>query len=539
MKKYSIFLYSLIILSCFAVYGRTAENLELYNVKEYGAHGTGNELDTEYIQKAIDDCEKNGGGTVFFPSGTFLSGTLYLKDNVNIHLSKGATLLGSPNITDYPENNSDYHFYSSSVTKHSLIYGENLSNISIIGEGVIDGQGGSFPGNSGVKPNRYKNRPYIIRFIRCDNVTIKDITLKNSAMWMQHYLACDHLRVQGIKVYNHCNKNNDMIDIDGCHDVIISDCFGDTDDDGITFKSTSARSCKNISVSNCVISSHCNAIKFGTESNGGFENITVSNCIIRPSKSDTLIYGKPAGISGISLEIVDGGIMDGINISDIVMDGPEVPVFVRLGNRGRKYKEDMETPPVGVLRNIRISNIIAKNAGVTGCSVTGIEKNHVENVSLENIYISCSGGNKDKLMVADVLEMEEKYPEATMFGTLPSYGLFIRHVNGISLRDIKFDYVIEDNRPAVICDNVSEITIHNLNAKSEPDITGLILLRNSQNAFIHGNSLRTGVNTYISIEGEQTQNINISGNNLKNAESIYKVNKGALESEVNSKSNKY
>ncbi|MCD6596690.1 MAG: hypothetical protein J7L04_03330, partial [Bacteroidales bacterium] len=534
-----ILLYLIFIFTCIGVYAGIKENPESYNVKEYGAHGTGNELDTEYIQKAIDDCGKNGGGTVFFPPGTFLSGTLYLKDNVNIHLSKGATLLGSPVITDYPENNSDYHFYNSSVTKHSLIYGENLSNISIVGEGVIDGQGGSFPENSRIKPDRYKNRPFIIRLIRCDNITIKDITLKNSAMWMQHYLACDHLRVQGIKVYNHCNKNNDMIDIDGCHDVIISDCFGDTDDDGITFKSTSARSCKNISVSNCVISSHCNAIKFGTESSGGFENITVSNCIIRPSKSDTLIYGKPAGISGISLEVVDGGIMDGINISDIIMDGPEVPVFVRLGNRGRKYKEEQEAPLPGVLRNVRISNIIAKNAGITGCSISGIVGNKVENVSLENIYISYTGGSKDKLKVSDVPEMGKSYPEATMFGTLPSYGLFIRHVNGIFLKDIKFDYVKEDNRSAVICEDVSDVTIQNLNAKAESDISGLILLKNIKNAFIHGNNLRYGVNTYISIEGEQTLNINVSGNNLKNAENIFKVNNGALEREVNSKSIKY
>ena len=174
-------------------------------------------------------------------------------------------------------------------------------------------------------------------------------------MWMQHYLACENLRVTGIRVYNHANQNNDMIDIDGCRNVIVSDCYGDTDDDALTFKSTSEHACENITVTNCILSSHCNAIKCGTESTGGFKNFTISNCIIRPSDDKEPIFGKPEGISGISLEIVDGGVMEGITISNISMDGPEVPIFIRLGNRARKHMTEAETPPVGQLSDVIIS----------------------------------------------------------------------------------------------------------------------------------------------------------------------------------------
>jgi len=176
---------------------------------------------------------------------------------------------------------------------------------------------------------------------------------------MQHYLACDDVTIRGIHVYNHSNKNNDMIDIDGCRNVHISGCTGDSDDDALTIKSTSGRISENITVTNCIFSSHCNAIKCGTESGGGFRNITISNCIVKPSVSPTKIYGAYKGDGGIALEVVDGGIMENVKIDNIVIDGPQVPIFIRLGNRARAYRKDQGPIPVGTLQGVTLSNITA------------------------------------------------------------------------------------------------------------------------------------------------------------------------------------
>jgi len=267
-------------------------------------------------------------------------------------------------------------------------------------------------------------------------IKIEGIKLQNSALWMQHYIACENLYIHDIEVYNHANKNNDMIDINGCKDVIISDCIGDTDDDGITIKSTHAMPNENITITNCIISSHCNAIKTGTESNAGFKNITISNCIIRPSKDTTPIYGKPEGISGIALEVVDGAEMNGIHISNIIIDGPQVPIFIRLGNRARGYDKNLPKPKVGNIENISISNITAFNADPTGSSITGIPNHPVKNITLDNIRIFYQGGGTLQDAQRQIPENETDYPDAIMFDRLPSYGFFIRHAENITLNNV-------------------------------------------------------------------------------------------------------
>ena len=432
-----------------------------YNVTRFGAVGDGETLNTEAIQAAIEACSESGGGIVIFPAGTYLSGTLMLRDHVNLHLQEGATLLGSTNPEDYPEMKTRIRSYYEEIVLQSLIFGEDLSHVSITGKGTIDGQGAAFVVSTNKKPDRYLDRPHIIRMIACKNVQVRDINMRNSAMWMQHYLACENLKVTGIKVYNHANQNNDMMDIDGCRNVIISDCYGDTDDDALTFKSTSEYTCENITVTNCILSSHCNAIKCGTESTGGFKNFTISNCVIKPSADMEAIFGKPGGISGISLEIVDGGVMEGITISNISMDGPEVPIFIRLGNRARKHFPEAETPQVGQLSNVLISQVIARNTGKTGCAITGIPGYPVRNIKLSNMILEFPGGTEDPVLPADVPELEDLYPEATMFGELPAYAFFIRHAEDISLSDITATTLDPDKRKPILTQDVRGITITN------------------------------------------------------------------------------
>lgn len=486
----------------------------IFNVIEYGAKGDGISLDTEAIQKAVNDAGLKGGKVVF-PPGKFLSGTIFLKNNVTLEISEGAILLGSTNLKDYPDTIPDYRSYNDLFLTQSLIYGEDLNNISIIGNGIIDGQGSAFKVTTKIKPDRYKNRPFVIRLVKCSNILIKDITLKNSAMWMQHYLACDYLRINGIKVFNHANKNNDMMDIDGCHNVIISDCFGDTDDDAITLKSTSSRLNENVTINNCVISSHVNAIKMGTESSGGFKNITISNIIIKPSSVKTTIYGEPSGIGGIALEVVDGGIMDGVTISNINIYGVQTPLFIRLGNRGRTFKPGMETPKVGAVKNISISNIVASGADTIASSFSGLKNFPIENISLSNIKIIAKGGG-GKISFFNVPEKEKEYPESSMFGNLPAYGFYIRHAKNITLNNISFTFERQDLRPAVVCDDVDGLRISDLNAKAAFNTESIITLNNSKNVNINNINSFNGIRNLISIYGKDSKNIIISTGNFNN-----------------------
>jgi len=398
-----------------------------------------------------------GGGQVLFGPGRFLSGTIVMKDHVEIHVLKDAVLLGSTDPGDYPEMETAYRFFGDDWVKQSLIFGANLEDIAITGEGVIDGQGEAFQVTTKVKPDRYRNRPYLIRFTVCSGVQVREVTLQNSAMWMQHYLACEKVLIENIKVYNHCNKNNDMIDIDGCSDVVIRGCVGYTDDDALTLKSTSPRACENVAISDCILSSHCNAIKLGTESTGGFKNITITDCVVKPSSKEEVIYGLPKGISGISLEVVDGGTMDGVHISNVVIDGPEVPLFIRLGNRARPHMEGVSKPGVGELKNIRIEDLVVRNGGKTGCSITGIPGYRVRNVTLSNISMELVGGEEASAPRDEVPELEDLYPEATMFGVLPASILYMRHVDQIHLYEIFVTLQKPDKRIPLIAEDVKGI----------------------------------------------------------------------------------
>ncbi len=440
------------------------------NVRHFGAKGDGRQLETTFLQQAIDRAGE-AGGVVVFPSGTYLSGTLYLRSNVTLRFEKGATLLGSTALQDYPENSPDYTFFRKGTIKRALIYAEGCKNITLEGEGTVDGQGAAFkePTEKGV--SSYSVRPYVIWMIQCTNIRVQGLRLQNSALWMQHYMACEKIFIHDIDVYNHSNKNNDMMDIDGCRDVIISDCRGDTDDDGITLKSTHAQPNENIAISNCIISSHCNAIKCGTESNAGFKNITISNCVIRPSRDREVIYGMPDGISGISLEVVDGAEMRGINISNIVMDGPMVPIFVRLGHRARGYDPDLPKPGVGSIEDVRLSNITARRAGSIGCSITGIPNHAVKNISLRDVRISYVGGGTQKQAQRKIDEQVRDYPEATMFGPLPSYGFFVRHVEGLSMANIELTVDRPDERSPFYLEDISDGYCKDVRADTEEEVS--------------------------------------------------------------------
>ena len=474
----------------------------LYDVRGFGADGDGQTLCTNAIQKAVDKCSAAGGGVVYLPPGQFLSGTIRLKSGVTLRLDAGCTLLGSRNLKDYPPAVPAYRSYTDNYTDKSLIYGEKLERVAIIGPGTIDGQGASFQGP-------YKVRPYMIRLVECRDVLVEGVTIKDSPMWVQHYLACEDVRISGITVRSHVNANNDGIDIDSCRRVVITGCNVDSGDDAIVLKSTSARPCTDVVVANCILRSTCNALKMGTESNGGFQNILLTGCTIYDTH-----------LAGVALEIVDGGTMDRIVVSDITMTGVGVPLFLRLGNRARRFKEDMDKPGLGAMRNITISNIEASGANPTGCALAGLPDAKIENVTLSNIRLSFAGGGKADETSGTIPEEADKYPEYAMFGRLPAYGLYCRHVAGLKLANVQVQLAGEDKRHAVVLEDVKDATIDGLDAPYFAGAAAILRLTDAQDIFIRNCRPPAGTDPFLSLQGPQTAGVTLIGNDFRRVKKV-------------------
>ena len=456
---------------------------KVYDITDFGAKGDSVTLNSKAIQRAIDECATNGGGTVYFPAGTYISGTIWLKDNIHLYLESGATLLCSTDVSQFPLQTSKV--VSLRPRCYSLIYAENKSNISISGNGTIVGQGNRKPYHISHKDQDAAIvRPKVICMIECKNIKIRDITLKNSPFWMQHYLACEDLLIDGITVSNRRSSvNNDGIDIDCCRNVRISNCNIDSEDDAIVLKSTSNRLCENVTINGCVLSSHCNALKCGTESNGGFRNITVSNCVI----FDTYL-------SGIALEIVDGGVLDLVNISNITMNRVNNPLFIKLGNRARPYGENIKPQGIGEMKNIQITNIQANDVGefieipdmefshhnarpkAAAIFIDGLPERNIFNISLDNFFINFKGGGTKEDALTEVPLLPKAYPEYSSYGNIrPSYGFYCRFASQLNLKNIVVTHEKEDDRPAYIFDHVDHLVMDNIGGEikgnGEPAVT--------------------------------------------------------------------
>ncbi|ROS89742.1 glycoside hydrolase [Muribaculaceae bacterium Isolate-080 (Janvier)] len=430
----------------------------VHSITDYGAVSDTTQLSTEAVQRAIDACSAAGGGTVTVPSGSYKIGSIFLKSNVTLNLENGSTLYGSTDISDYTPVTTDYVSLRTHTPTIQLIYADKADNIAIIGEGTIDGRGKAFPklswNDEGI------TRPHLLRFICCNGVKVSGVTLKNSGCWMQHYLACDKVRIDGITVINRNNYNNDALDLDGCHDVTVSNMIADSDDDAITLKSTSPRLCEDIVISNCVVSSHCNAIKLGTETNGGFRNIIIRGIAVKPSSDQSSQYfGYPGGIGhgAIVLEIVDGGVMSNIDIGDVTIRGTESPIFIRLADRARPYSPDVPVNGVGKMERICLHDIMIDEAGPTGSSITGLEGHPVCDVELRNIRIRHHGGQSVTPAPDD--EKRAEYPESTMWGILPAKGFWLNHTRNITFDNVTVETIAPDERETYVATDSENLII--------------------------------------------------------------------------------
>ena len=437
---------------------------EDFNASLFGIKSNGTTLNTNSIQRAIDFISENGGGRLVFYVGRYLTGTIYLRSNVTIELEEGAILVGSTNPFDYEQNNG----------WTAMIFALDQKNIGITGKGVIDGRGFETANNlvdlihKGVvkDPLKYDRpregiRPLNIYFLRCADVLIKGITLKDPAGWNQTYDKCRNVVIDAISVDSKSYWNNDGIDIVDCDGVTVTGSYFDAADDGICLKSHDAASvCRNVTIRGNTVRTSANGIKLGTASLGGFRNIRII---------DNVVYDTYR--SAITFAAVDGGFVE-----DVVVDGLRSintgnVIFLRIGERraGRK----------GRMKDITISNVYAEvpatkpDAGynyegpvedmprnISPAAIVGMPDALIENVTLKNIEIHHPGGGDAAFArvgldeLDKVPELAANYPEFSMFKELPAWGFYVRHAKGITFENVRLVCARKDYRTAVVLDDV-------------------------------------------------------------------------------------
>lgn len=439
------------------------------NVRKFGAKGDGKSFDTRAIQKAIDQSYNNGGGIVEIPAGKFLIGTIILKDNVGLHLQPGAVLLGSPDYRDYAEIIHKYDSRTNGLyAKHFMVFAEGAKNISITGTGTIHGNGLE----NFLEDDPQNQRPFMIRLVNCENVTIRDVKLLESANWTLHLLGCRDVNIDGVVIENHTDANRDGLDIDACNRVTVSDSRFLTGDDAIVMKASNDTLCQNISITNCIIRTNASAIKTGTESNGGFRNITVSNCVIKDLPRH----------AGIELMTVDGGVMENIVIENITMENVATPIFIRLGNRARPYKPGQYVDHLYDVKDISLNNIIVLNAKLPS-SIIGMNAKPLKNISICNYSVRSVVAQKP-VHYNQVPFEEFSYPAASVFKNLPAFGFYCRNVDGLRMTNINMYSSENEIRPAFVFDRINNLELSSVKAEIKSPDSFLAYFRNSKNADI-------------------------------------------------------
>lgn len=511
-----------------------------FNVRDHGAKGDGETIDTKAVQAAIDAAAKTGG-TVEFSPGVYLCGSLHLRSNVALHLGAGAMIKGIPDKSAYDpyeelgfKNESDHE---TSFFHHALIWGEDIEHIAIYGNGTIDA---NFTKRGGPKPIALK---------RCRFVRIEGIHILNAPNYNISMLGTDFVEIDGVTILNgYC----DGIDPDSCRNVRISNCHIESWDDAIVPKASftlgERRSTENITVTNCYLATACNNFKLGTESGGDFKRIAVSNCVMDGLK------GKRDAISGIAIETVDGANIDGVVVSNITMVNVCAPVFIRLGNRGR----DMEPDVPGTLRNVSIDHVVATNASLA-CSITGIPERSAEEISISNVNLSFVGGAPYRPVTEEVPEEIKGYPSADNFGALPGYAFYCRHVRGLTFSNVNVRWedgfwrararengkwawpdrgVPREPSPdpivgnAIVFDDVHDLHIHNLKARPSGMRDAVIWMKNVQGALIESSVAHDKTEVFVDLEGKETRDIALIGNDFRRARTDVRLGAGLRKTVV-------
>jgi polygalacturonase len=477
----------------------------LFDVRKFGAKGDGKTLDTAAINNAISATAEAGGGTVFFPAGTYASYSIHLKSFVTLYLDSGATILAAPVSLDGTSNGYDpaepqgewepYQDFGHNHWHNSLIWGENIHDVAILGPGLVWGKGLSrglsrdtdLPNSS--KPG-VGNKAIALK--NCHNVILRDFSILQGGWFAILATGVDNFTIDNLKI----DTNRDGIDIDCCKNVRVSNCSVNSPwDDAICPKSSFAlgyaRATENVTITNCYVTGNyqlgtlldstfkrwgpdfknhnTGRIKFGTESNGGFKNITVSNCVFE-------------GCRGLALEAVDGAQCEDITIVGITMrELKNSPMFLRLGTRMRGPKD----AAVGTMKRILISNITSYGALPDLCSIiSGVPGHYIEDLKISDVYLQQLGGGTREMGSLQPPEKENQYPEPTMFGTMPASGFFIRHGRNLEFSNIEIATEKEDQRPVFWLNDIKGVDVFRV--KAPQNVASVFLLNDVENFRVFG-----------------------------------------------------
>ena len=489
----------------------------VFDVKTYGAKGDGKAPDRLSINKAIEAAAAAGGGTVYFPAGTYLTGSIRLCSNLTLQFEPGSTLEASADPAAYdaaePNQWDKFQDFGHSHFHNSLIWGEGLENVSILGGGLISGK-------ALTRGERGGGGDKAIALKLCRRVTLRDFSIVTGGHFGILATGVDNLTIDNLTI----DTNRDGIDLDSCRNVRVSNSSINTpNDDAIVLKGTHAlgfaRATENVTITNSLVSGYdigslldgtykrtvkqapdrdgpTGRIKIGTESEGDFRNITISNVVFDRSR-------------GLALESVDGAHIEDIAISNITMrEISNAPIFLRLGSRMRAP----EGTAVGSIRRVSISNLVVYDADPRyGSILSGIPGQDIEEIKLSDIRILYRGGltlDQVARQPADLVntfffrgtggvpprepyatpEREKEYPEPSMFGMLPAYGFFIRHARGIELNNVEVGFMKEDRRPAFVLESVKSADFQHVKTQKAEGVPSFVLVK-VENFTVHASPI--------------------------------------------------
>ena len=511
-----------------------------FDVRDFGAKGDGVTIDSDAINRAIDAAAAAGGGTVVIPGGTFASHSIRLRSHVGLYLDQGAVLLAADTGAGRgydpaePGPGNAYQDFGHSHWHNSLIWGENLEDVSITGPGRIDGKGLS----RGLNPRAedVDTRPgqanKAIALKRSRNVLLRDFTIFRGGHMAILLTGVDNVTIDNLTI----DTNRDGLDVDACRNVRISNVsVNSPNDDAIVLKSSyalgEARATENVTITNSVVSGFdvgtvldgtfgrtttaapdrdgpTGRIKFGTESNGGFRNITISNVVFNRSR-------------GLALETVDGGLLEDVTISNLTMrEVSNAPIFLRLASRMR----GPAGTPVGKLRRVSISNVTVYDADPRYPSmIVGVPNHPVEDIRLSNIRVYARGGLSLETAAQQpanlvnnffrppggnpprdpyaVPEREAMYPEPSLFGILPAYGFYIRHAANVRMDGVEVGFTSTNTRPAFVLDDVRGADLHGVHAQTASNVPAFVLRDVEEIRVTHSAPVR---DTYVKRAARQT-----------------------------------
>jgi hypothetical protein len=556
---------------------------KIYNIRDFGAVGDGTTLNTKAVQAAVDACFGDGGGTVLVPAGVYQIGMIELKSNVTLHISAGATLLGTGDGTQY-HNVDTVPLEGDSTSEDGdvgLIYAGKANNVTVEGPGTIDGQGTLFqhkrddpnPPPSGISGS---HRPYHLMFYQCTNLRVRDIFLKDCAFHSIRVFQCNYAWFDGINMNSRVNSNNDGFHFISCTHVFISNCSIKCQDDACALFG----SCQNITVTNCEFSTRWSVFRFG---GGHAKDITVSNCLIYET------FGCP-----IKLHCSPRSRFERMNFSNIVMHNVTGPISIGLGPGYRRRQpqagggtnsvasatsgtnvissasagtnsiantqtnlpggfvpaptaEDLALTQ-GICRQISFNNIHAvvckpyplpeslwssnyQPGEVFSCiGLNAVGNGFIEDVSFNDVHIIFpGGGTAAQAAVRDVPKTIGEYYAA---GVFPSYALYARQVHGLTLNNVRFEIAASDLRPALVFDHVTDAAINGLNVQGDKGAESVLRVIDSQDVLMSATRVLKEGKVFLQMEGSKNENILVDGGDWSKAETPLAFRGGAPKKSV-------